>query len=138
MKKFLVFVFLTILSSSNLVWAGENYTSLILDCRDTNLVRAMSPTMKDQDGNEIYPNEKYSGEVSVKDILHGGIFIYEKSMEDAYKNKKTGKKPLVIKAVEVEGLIRSNPVVSREDLVKIIFSNYENQFLNKRNVIIVH
>lgn len=57
-----------------------------------------------------------------------GLVGYAKSIEDAKSLKRVGEAPLVVKAIDVSGSYKTNPVISKQDARKIsqnkdIFNN---------------
>lgn len=115
----------------------EFYTSVIINCNGMSLGRSMSPVLFDNKYNEVYPST-YSKYMSTLDVMEGKVFIYEKTINSAKNNVKAGKKPLIVKAIDLEGLFKSNPVISREDSIKIKLADFDGKFLKEKKVIFVY
>lgn len=141
MKKLLVTTLVSLFSiaglSAGAVHADDDYTSVIIDCSNLGLNKAMSPVVIDQKGNEIYPGSA-GNEMDMKDVLDGSIVSYEKSMLKANSNKAAGKKPLIIKAKAVKGILSSDPELSRLDTIRLSLANNQAKFLSKRKVIFIY
>lgn len=113
------------------------YTSVIINCNGMSLGRSMSPVLLDAKYNELYPSV-YSKYMSTLDIMEGKVFTYEKSLDFAKNNPKAGKKPLIIKAVDLEGMFKSNPILTREDSIKLKLADFNGGFLKEKKVIFVY
>lgn len=141
MKRLLVTTLVSLFSiaglSAGAVHADTDYTSVIIDCSNLGLTKAMSPVVVDQKGNEIYPGAA-GNEMSMHDILEGNLVSYETSMIKANVNKVAGKKPLILKATSVKGILSSDPELSRLDTIKLSLANNQSKFLSKRKVIFVY
>lgn len=120
------------------VRADSNYTSVIIDCSEKGLQRAMSPVIRDISGKDVYPTEEMVSGMKSNEIFNSGVVIYEKSLETAKRNKLAGNNPLIIIATSVKGLLKSDPVITRLDAIKISLADYEGKFLNKKKVILVY
>lgn len=100
------------------------YTGLIIDATGIELKPAMSPKVTTEDGKEIYNRENANQDYAMKIGLVG----YAKSIDDAKNLKRVGELPLVVKAIDVSGSYKTNPVISKQDARKIsqnkdIFNN---------------
>lgn len=113
------------------------YTSVIINCNGMSLGRSISPALLDAKYTEVYPSI-YSKYMSTLDIMEGKVFIYEKSLDFAKNNQKAGKKPLIIKPVNLEGMFKANPVISREDSIKLKLADFDGKFLKDKKVIFVY
>ena len=111
---------------------NNNYTGIIIDCRGLGLTRAMSPVIKNADGQSIYGHENLNYDA----IIVQGMASYSASTTDNVA--RAGSNPLTIKAVNVDGLgAKCNPVVSNEDASKILSANQSAHFLDKCAVVFV-
>ncbi|MGQ9456097.1 MAG: hypothetical protein ACUVRS_01875 [Armatimonadota bacterium] len=123
---------------SELSSGEDTYTSLIIDATGLKLFRSLCPKILRTDGSEVWgsltnlKNEDY-------DLLQEcGVVAYAKTLDEALANSRCGSKPLIIKALDVRGTpIRSNPVISDEDAMRILNANKKAGFLNKFNVIFI-
>ncbi|MFN8576273.1 MAG: hypothetical protein U0354_05405 [Candidatus Sericytochromatia bacterium] len=141
MKKILITALVSFFSisviSAGSVYADDDYTSVIIDCSNLGLNKAMSPVVIDEKGLEIYPGSA-GNEMDMKDVLSGGVVSYENSMEKASTNKLAGKKPLIIKANAVKGILSSDPMLGRLDSIRLALANNQSKLLSKRKVIFVY
>jgi hypothetical protein len=141
MKKLLIIGLISVFSLGTInaasIQAGGNYTSVIVDCSSLGLVRAMSPIVRNGTGEEVYPASA-ADTMNMKTVLEGGVVTYEKSVDKAVKNKLAGGNPLILKAISIEGILKSDPVISRLDSIRLALANSEGRFLNKRKVILVY
>ncbi|HIE08854.1 MAG TPA: hypothetical protein EYP65_03290 [Armatimonadetes bacterium] len=109
------------------------YTGLIIDARGLGLKPAMSPKIWDENGRLVWQKVKVSPDFVVKE----GIVAYARSLEEARKNPRAGKNPLIVKAKGVRGPFKADPVVSPEDADLIIEANKRSKFLDKCKVVFV-
>ncbi|MBC7472987.1 MAG: hypothetical protein H7263_01755 [Candidatus Sericytochromatia bacterium] len=141
MNKFIIGTLVSLFSfsliSAGSVQANENYTSVIIDCSNMGLLRAMSPVVINEKGDELYPGDA-AATMDMKAVLAGKIVNYEKSIEKAIINDNAGKHPLIIKASSVKGILSSDPVLSRLDTIKLSLANNEAKFLGQRKVILIY
>ncbi|MEK7434522.1 MAG: hypothetical protein AABZ74_15425 [Cyanobacteriota bacterium] len=117
--------------------ASSNYTSVIIDCTGIFLVRAMSPVLLDAKYNEIYPGS-YAKYMKLEEIMEGRIITYEKDLAKAKANFLAGKKPLILKPIGIEGIIKSNPMLSRQDAIKLKLAELDGKFMASKKVIFVY
>ncbi len=141
MKKFLITALVSLFSISALsagsVHADEDYTSVIIDCSNMGLNKAMSPVVISEKGEELYPGAA-AATMDMKSVLDGSIVAYESSYEKASINKSAGKKPLILKATAVKGILSSDPMLSRIESIRLSLANNQSRFLSKRKVILIY
>lgn len=141
MKKFLVTSLVSLFSISVLsagsVHADEDYTSVIIDCSNMGLTKAMSPVVINEKGEELYPGAA-AATMDMKAVLDGSIVAYENSFEKASINKSAGNKPLIIKASAVKGILSSDPMLSRIESIRLALANNQSSFLSRRKVILIY
>jgi hypothetical protein len=133
----LVSFFSIVAINSASVNADEDYTSVIIDCSNLGLNKAMSPVVIDEKGQEIYPGSA-AATMDMKDVLSGNIVSYANSLEKASTSKIAGRKPLIVKASAVKGILSSDPILGRFDSIRLALANNQAKFLNKRKVILVY
>jgi len=111
----------------------ERYTSLVIDATEFSVVTAISPKILTVNGEEVYGTIKVSPEWANEH----GIISYPPTMEYALnKTERTGKRPLVIRAIGV----RDNEVnlcISEEDAKRIRDANEKSHFLENCAVVVV-
>lgn len=106
-----------------------NHTGLIIDCRGKNLSEAIAPTIKTNDGKEVYAYKNLGYQTTV----NRGMIAYSQSLDTGVE--RAGGSPLVIKAVSVSG--GCDIIVSSEDADKILNANQSAHFLNNCAVVLV-
>lgn len=79
--------------------SDEVYTGLIVDATGLNVRPGMNVKILNENGKEIYG----SANVDQKYIEKQGMLGYAKTLDDAKKNDRVGKNPLVIRATDVAG-----------------------------------
>lgn len=104
------------------------YTGLIVDCRGLGLTPAMSPVIKNANGQAIYGYKN----LDYDKIVAGGMAGYTKDISRA---PRAGSNPLVVKAIRVDG--RANPVLSVADANRVLIENGATGFLDATNVVFV-
>ncbi len=111
-----------------------DYTSVIVDCKGLGALPAMSPSLIDENGGEIY-----YGNLPVDSdfVINEGIVSYASSMSDAKNNSRAGNNPLIIKGVKVLGIFKSDITVNNSDARKILGANENSKFLNLSKVIMI-
>jgi hypothetical protein len=91
----------------------------------------MSPKLYDTAGREVYGTIRVTPEYAIET----GIVSYPRSMAEAIRSARSGKHPLIIKALRVADKHRFHPVISLEDADRIIASNNRDGFLEQTRVI---
>lgn len=104
------------------------YTGLIVDCRGLGLTPAMSPVIKNANGQAIYGYKN----LDYDKIVAGGMAGYTK---DIGRAPRAGSNPLVVKAIRVDG--SANPVLSVADANRVLIENGATGFLDATNVVFV-
>ena len=113
----------------------EDYTGVIIDAKGLKAEPAMSPSLFDESGTELYladlradPNE----------VIERGIASYAKSVDEAKTlTSRVGKKPLIIKAKAVRGPLRADLTLDRQAAGLLLGADQRRAFLNSFNVVIV-
>lgn len=101
------------------------YTGVIIDCRGLGLVTAMSPVIKDANGNKIYGYKNLDCD-----------FVIQNGMASYNNERRAGNNPLRIKAVKVDGFGKPcDPVVSVSDASLLLAENSKAHFLDKCAVV---
>lgn len=105
-----------------------NFTGVIIDCRGLGLQTAMSPVIKVETGAPVYGYKN----LDKKFIIKHGMAGYTADVENA---ARAGTKPLVIKAVSIDGFC--NPVISCKDADIMLTENRSAHFLERCAVVFV-
>ncbi|MBC7473025.1 MAG: hypothetical protein H7263_01945 [Candidatus Sericytochromatia bacterium] len=113
---------------------SQNYTSVIVDCRGLNVQPAMSPSILDAEGGEVYYGNL---PVDPDFVINQGIVSYAASISEAKKNARAGNNPLIVKGTKVQGLFKSDVSISDSDAKKLIGANNTAQFLKSSKVIML-
>ena len=108
---------------------GENYTGLIIDCRGLNISTAISPSIKSENGEEIYNYKK----ISYQTAINKGIVEYSNDINS--NDQRAGSNPLIVKAISISG--ECDAVISQSDSDRILLANQTSKFLNKCMVVFV-
>lgn len=111
------------------------YTGLIVDASSFPQAKAcMSPKILAEDKEEIYGTVKISADLAIE----RGVVGYAKSLEKAKGlTSRLGDNPLVVKAIDIEGAYKANPVISLSDAKIIKESNLEEAFAQCAVVIVL-
>lgn len=104
------------------------YTGLIVDCRGLGLKPAMSPVIKNANGQAIYGYKN----LDYDKVVSGGMAGYTTDMSRA---TRAGSNPLVVKAVSLDN--GANPVLSVADANRVLIENGATGFLDATNVVFV-
>lgn len=113
---------------------SENYTGVIIDCRNLKLQPAMSPAILDKDGGEIYIGKL---PIDPDKVINEGIVAYTSSMEQAKQSKRAGSNPLIIKAIKISGNFKSDVVIENKDAQTLLGANEKTKILDKANVVLL-
>jgi hypothetical protein len=104
------------------------YTGLIVDCRGLGLKPAMSPVIKNANGQAIYGYKN----LDYDKVVSGGMAGYTTDMSRA---TRAGSNPLVVKAVSLDN--GANPILSVADANRVLIENGASGFLDATNVVFV-
>ncbi len=110
------------------------FTSLIVDCLNLGVQRAVSPKIRRADGSEVW------GAVGVDPdtLQERGIVAYASSVDEARRAPLAGTNPLVITAAgRAGGRFWCDAVISDPDAERVLHENQVSHFLDKCNVIFV-
>ena len=113
----------------------EDYTGVIIDAKGLKAEPAMSPSLLDESGQELYLADL---SVSPDTVIERGLASYAKSVDEA-KTLKTriGKKPLILKAKAVRGPQRADLVLDRAAAGLLLGADQRKAFLSTLSVVIV-
>jgi hypothetical protein len=113
----------------------EDYTGVIIDAKGLKAEPAMSPSLLDESGEELYLADL---SVSPDTVIERGLASYAKSVDEA-KTLKTriGKKPLILKAKAVRGPQRADLVLDRAAAGLLLGADQRKAFLSTLSVVIV-
>ncbi len=109
-------------------WSG-----LLVDATGLGARPAMSPRILDPSGNEVYGTAMVSREYAIQQGMAG----YAKDLEKARANTRVADKPLVVKAVGVDGKAKTNLVVDAASAEAIKNAAEDQNFLEKCRVMII-
>jgi len=137
MKKRVFLIPIIMIMMISVIAANLPNTSLVIDARDIDLKRSMSPKILNESGLEIYGT--VLKESDLEKVMEIGVVAYTDSLEKAKKfiPDRVGKNPLIIKARGVMGSTSSNIVVSNTDAAKILKANRISRFLENFKVIVL-
>ena len=112
---------------------GVEYTGLIVDARGLGGNPAFVPKILDDEGREVY-SPAFARRTYAVDL---GLVLYENDLNRAMENERVGKQPLVVKALDVSGKLRTDPVISAQDALLIHAAAARRNFLERCRVVIV-
>lgn len=107
------------------------FSAVIVDCRGLGVEAIMSPKLFDTAGREVYGTVRVAAEYAIET----GIVSYPRSMTEAVRSARSGKHPLIVRAVRTADKFRFNPVISMEDADRILAANNREHFLEQTRVI---
>lgn len=107
----------------------DAYTGLIVDAGDLRLTRAMSPRILDEEGEVVYPDPKHLPDYDY--LLDKGLASYCESARDA---GRAGRRPLIVRAIDVAGRLNGDIVVTNRTAERIRDANRRGQFLARWSV----
>ena len=127
----------TITTTSTTVVAGAvannaHYTGLIVDCSGLGLKPVMAPVIKNNSGQAIYGHQN----LDYDKIIEVGMASYVRDASDVSAATRTGKNPIVVKALSVEDH-NANPIITISDADSILIANQGDHFLDNCAVVFV-
>jgi hypothetical protein len=115
----------------------NSYTGIIVDAHGLGLESTFSPVIFDISGRAVYGIKNIDPDFAISQ----GMVEYATSIESALLKSRAGTKPLVIKAISVQGGRNSankvNVTVSLEDADRILVANESSGMLQKCAVVFV-
>lgn len=108
-------------------------TGIIIDARGLGARPAMAPKILGQNGTVIYGPGNYTREYAIKN----GVAGYSKSLETAQEDARVKGNPLVVKAMSVQGVNKTDIVVSGQDGWKMQQVNQKFNVLSDCRVLIL-
>lgn len=112
----------------------DKYTSVIVDCKGLGVLPAMSPSLIDESGGEVYYGNL---PVDPDFVINEGIVSYASSLTDARNNSRAGNNPLVLKGIKVLGIFKSDVTLNNNDAKKLLGANEASKFLTSSKVIMI-
>ena len=123
--------------------ASRKYTGIIIDARGSLPVQGefvqdqvdpcFFPTVWDDDMNLLYKKNMTNAAIAQKE----GIVHYDYSDDESRYQDRIGNDPLRIRARKVYGINRTDPIISRNDALKILSIPENIQLLNEGRVVIL-
>ena len=123
--------------------ASRKYTGIIIDARGSLPVQGefvqdqvdpcFFPTVWDGDMNLLYEKNMTNAAIAQKE----GIVHYDYSDDESRYQDRIGNDPLRIRARKVYGINRTDPIISRNDALKILSIPENIQLLNEGRVVIL-
>lgn len=110
------------------------YTGVIVDCRGLDVQPAISPSILDSKGQEIFIGNRA---LDPDFIITKGIVAYSSTIEEALMLKRVGKKPLILRAIETNGVNKTDAVLSNLASKLLLSADRTSDFLKDSNVVFV-
>ncbi|PKK90453.1 MAG: hypothetical protein CVV64_08795 [Candidatus Wallbacteria bacterium HGW-Wallbacteria-1] len=113
--------------------AIARYTSLVVDAREVDLVRSMSPRIYSESGRELYGSVPPGAS---EKVMNKQSFLYAFSLEEALKedNDRIGANPLILQAV---GGKLGDVYISDASAERVITEDRTALFFKNQNVIVL-
>jgi hypothetical protein len=115
----------------------EGYTGVIIDCQGLGAQPAMSPSIMDTSGGEIYLGKQDLGEDFADFVIEHGIVSYAKSKDEARKLDRVGGNPLILRASKISGKFKADAVLKDQDAQKLLGAENSSKLLSKAKVVFV-
>ena len=106
------------------------FTGLIIDARGLGLKRCISPKVLTESGKVIYGDFERFTEKQIEEAKSIGVVGFLSAPEAILKSR-AGERPLVIKALRVDGAFSGNPVISDADGERVLAENARTKFFDK-------
>ena len=112
----------------------NSFTGVLIDARDiTDFDLAVIPTIRNQDGEKVYPGELYS----FSDGRMKRPVSYDFSLTDAWENKRIATHPIEIKALHTYENRKSDLVISNEAAELLLSNSHIREVVKQASVMIV-
>jgi hypothetical protein len=111
---------------------AAGYTGLVVDARGLGVRPALCPRLLGEDGSEVFGPALVSRESAVQ----RGLAAYAAALPQGGE-ARTGKRPLVVRALRASGVSRCDVVLSHGDCLKVRSTPESVEFLNHCRVLIV-
>jgi hypothetical protein len=115
----------------------EAYTGVIIDCQGLGAQPAMSPSIMDSSGGEIYLGKQDLGEDFADFVIEHGIVAYAKNKDEARRIARVGKNPLIIRASRISGKFKADAVLDNANAQKLLGAEEKSNVLTKAKVVFV-
>lgn len=112
---------------------GKPFTGLLIDARELDVSPAFLPQIVNDESVEVYG----LGYVRRAVVVNTALVAYRNDFEQARRDARIGRDPLIIRAIGAAGQRKSNIVVSNSDAVLIHAAAKSRNFLKDGKVIIV-
>lgn len=109
------------------------FTALVVDCRGLGVQAALSPKLYDTSGHELYGPLR----VDIDAAIAGGVVGYPRSVEEVLKGKRTGARPLSVRALRTKGSDKVDVVLSNDDALRVIQADQQAGFLAQCRVLLL-
>jgi hypothetical protein len=109
----------------------EKFSGLVVDGRGLGAQPAVFPRVVTESGKVVYGPAM----LKQKTLAEKGLVQYASSIEDAKKLERSGKKPLVIKAVGIQGDGKCDLVVS-DDAASLIHATLKDGKISKKGAVV--
>lgn len=114
---------------------GGKYSGVIVDCKGLGVKPAMSPSIVDPQGKEVYVGSNVS--IDVDFVVNTGIVGYATSLAQAKANARIGNNPLVLRATRAGGKTAVDAVLSADQTGALLSANMAQNFLDSSKVVFV-
>jgi hypothetical protein len=119
------------------VEVSEAYTGVIIDCQGLGAQPAMSPSIMDTAGGEIYLGKQDLGESFADFVIEHGIVAYAKSKDEARKIDRVGRNPLLLRASKITGKFKADAVLDNASAQKLLGADDKSKLLANAKVVFV-
>ncbi len=109
------------------------FTGIVVDATNINLAPAMSVTIFDESGEEVYGASYVSREFAVQ----RGMCGYTNNLQAAKQDARVAGNPMIVKALRAKGPGRSNVIISNADATQIRDASAHLTLLKECRVVIV-
>ena len=116
---------------------ASHFTGVIINCQGLGAQPAMSPTIMDTSGGEIYLGRRDMPESFADFVINEGIVSYVNTMQEATANERAGKNPLVLKASNVSGGFKADAVLSNALAQQLVGAEADAKVMSNAKVVFV-
>lgn len=115
----------------------EAYTGVIIDLQGRGAQPAMSPSILDSSGGELYLGQQNLSEAFIDFVINEGIVAYANSMGEARQLGRAGKNPLILKAAKATGKFKADAVLDDDAAQKLLGADAKAKLFAGAKVVFV-
>ncbi|MBC7543997.1 MAG: hypothetical protein H7338_14825 [Candidatus Sericytochromatia bacterium] len=115
----------------------SQYTGVIIDCKGLGGQPAMSPTILDSSGGEIYLGRRDMPDSFADFVINEGIVGYTDTIAEANQLERAGKNPLRLRATRISGGFKADAVLTDDAAKQLVGAEANSKIMSNAKVVFV-